>query len=126
MSKELEALERLYIHLEDDDLSYAWSEQAKEDKKIVKQALKDYENLKLSLFPHPQKNGEEYRQNAIKRLLALEIIKEKQVDIYLLCTCNSVDEYNSMFEHRFGSYDERALTQEEYDLLKEVLKCVKD
>ena len=46
---------------------------------------------------------------------ALEIIKEKIVDYWLLTLCNSREEYNS---------DEplyRQLTQEEYDLLKEIL-----
>jgi len=46
---------------------------------------------------------------------ALEIIKEKNVWVYHLKQCNSLEEYNEVFT------DELHLTQEEYDLLKEVL-----
>ena len=49
-----------------------------------------------------------------KELKALEIIKEKRVDVWLLFECDSLNEYN----HNTSSYD---LTKKEYDLLKEVL-----
>lgn len=48
-----------------------------------------------------------------KYLKALEIIKEKNVDTYYLMTCPSLDSYNSETWNK--------LTQEEYDLLIEVL-----
>jgi thiamine monophosphate synthase len=54
-----------------------------------------------------------------KELKALEIIKEKDVDIYIFQRCETVDKYNSRVIHIVG--ETRELTQEEYDLLKEVL-----
>ena len=51
-----------------------------------------------------------------KSLRALQIIKEKIVDIPYLNKANDLDDYNTA--HRIN--DE--LTQEEYDLLKEVLR----
>ena len=137
MSKALEALENIKhydsrVGLHESDYS------------IIETALKEYEegieNAK-TYVPHTAKNAlfdleclamrntsrsfwklpQQLANDVKKELKALEIIKEKRVDTYLLCSCNSVDEYNSMFEHRFGSYDKRALTQEDYDLLKEVL-----
>lgn len=51
-----------------------------------------------------------------KPLKALEIIKEKQVDIHWLKGCKSLEEYNDCVNPW-----EEPLTQEEYDLLKEVL-----
>lgn len=46
----------------------------------------------------------------------LEIIKEKDVDIYILNSCKTVDEYNSKIVHIVG--ETRELTQDEFDLLK--------
>ena len=50
-----------------------------------------------------------------KELEALEIIKEKRVCITLLNFCFTLSEYN------FEVSKYRRLTQEEFDLLKEVL-----
>ena len=49
-----------------------------------------------------------------KELKALEIIKEKRVDVWLLFECDSIVEYNQ-------NTHSCCLNQEEYDLLKEVL-----
>lgn len=54
-----------------------------------------------------------------KSLKALEIIKEKEVDIHNLLISETVEQYNS-YTHWLGYKGN--LTQEEYDLLKEVLK----
>ena len=51
-----------------------------------------------------------------KQLIALKIIKEKDVEISWFKYTNSLEEYN---EWGIPSY--KQLTQEEYDLLKEVL-----
>ena len=51
-----------------------------------------------------------------KELKALEIFATKQIDILCLRISNSANEYNRTIK-LFGSN----LTQEEYDLLKEVL-----
>ena len=54
-----------------------------------------------------------------KELQALEIIKEKQVDIELFSNrCKSCREYN--YSVAFGKFN-RDLTEEEFKLLKEVL-----
>ena len=52
-----------------------------------------------------------------KELKALEIIKEKEVNVFIFLHSGDLETYNDMVE------DNRKLTQEEFDLLKEVLKC---
>lgn len=85
MSKELEALERLYCagRL---DLDYVLNGKQNQDYKIIEKALK-----------------------------ALEIIKNKQVNVFVLLHSGNLKIYNDIVE------DNRKLTQEKYDLLKEVL-----
>lgn len=51
-----------------------------------------------------------------KKLKALEIIKEKRVNVGLLLRCATVERYNKGI-----CYEPRHLTKEEYNLLKEVL-----
>lgn len=53
-----------------------------------------------------------FLENALK---ALEIIKEKEVNVFIFLHSGDLETYNDMVE------DNRKLTQEEYDLLKEVL-----
>ena len=50
-----------------------------------------------------------------KKLKALEIIKEKEVDVFIFLHSGDLEAYNDIVE------DNRKLTQEEYGLLKEVL-----
>ncbi len=58
--------------------------------------------------------------NEIKNALkALEIIKEKEVVVSLLIWSNTLDQYNNNTFIVFSK-----LTQEEYDLLKEVLSWI--
>ena len=54
-----------------------------------------------------------------KSLKALEIIKEKAVDVYILFDLG-LEEYNKYVLKRYGTYYQ--LTQEEFNLLKEVLE----
>lgn len=49
-------------------------------------------------------------------LKALEIIKEKEVVISILIRSNTLDEYNNN-----PMFVSKLLTQEEYDILKEIL-----
>lgn len=62
--------------------------------------------------------------NDDKKLKALEIIKEKGISIWALETSNNVEQYNSIrnayLTHACAFV--KGLTQEEYVLLKEVLK----
>lgn len=54
-----------------------------------------------------------------KKELAWDIVKKKDVDIYILNSCKTVEEYNSKIVHIIG--ETRELTQGEFDLLKEML-----
>ena len=60
-----------------------------------------------------------------KRIQALEIIKEKNVDVCILKDSDNVDEYNqtSLYATKYSNHYSfcKPLSQEEYDLLKEVL-----
>lgn len=95
MSKGLEALEKLYCagRL---DLDYVGSDEHKNDYNIIE-----------------------------KELEALEIIKEKRVDVDLLMDCSPYDGYRhttGLIEYNNSTtITQKELTQEEYDILKEVL-----
>ena len=55
-----------------------------------------------------------------KRLKAFEIIKEKQVDIAMILSCESADDYNRWCDTG-ASWSNEHIAQEEFDLLKEEL-----
>ncbi len=55
-----------------------------------------------------------------KKEQAFEIIKEKNVDVDMIKNCQTVIKYN--WDIIFEEYKRKELNQEEYDLLKEVLK----
>ena len=93
MNKELEALERLKNHT----ISYVGSDY-KVSTDSREEQIKDLELIE-------------------KELKALEIIKEKEVNVFIFLHSGDLETYNNMVE------DNRKLTQEEFDLLKEVLKC---
>ena len=60
--------------------------------------------------------------NTIKKeIKALEIIKEKQVDIVGVLIYAFKEKKGCEFYNSYTSKEEHKLTQEEYDLLKEVL-----
>ena len=56
-----------------------------------------------------------------KKLKALEIIIEKDVDIYFFKESLKFPEYAQLMEYNTRSTELIELTQEEYDLLKEAL-----
>ncbi len=67
-------------------------------------------------------NQRQYVSYDSKKLKALEIIKTKRVDITTLLDCYDAKEYNRWNGVRSHySYPPLEITQEEYDLLKEVL-----
>ncbi len=91
-----------------------------ECKNIIETALKDYERLKTSYLEKIL--NEESKEYIYKKLKALEIIKEKRVDVALLILCENAEDYNfqiSLINEDNENYKE--LTQEEYELLVEVL-----
>ena len=57
-----------------------------------------------------------------KEFKALEIIKNKEVDAFLVIDCPNVGHYNRHFEYSDVIRLQRCLTEEEFKLLKEVLK----
>lgn len=120
MSKGVE----LFNHYKYEILS--WTQISEEDLDIIEQALKDYDywvsfvkcygDIKaedLQRFIH---NGWAYEQSGYKKDKAFDVIKEKKVNVTILMGCDSLEEYN---KHPLSW---KKLTQEEWDLLKEVLK----
>lgn len=89
------------------------------DLHTIEKALKDYEELKGKMGITDVVK-EDFVQ-LWKEHKALEIIKEKNVDvIYLRYECNCLEDYNE--NNQTCDLDKNEyLTQEEYDLLTEVL-----
>ena len=85
-----------------------------EDKKVKYKStiLFDCEIIKQSLL------------KAQKLEKAWEIVRKKRVDFYILSIRNTVEDYNGLYYDIHNSYDvvSYLLTQEEFDLLKEMLK----
>lgn len=133
MSKELEALNKIAYN-------YGYDENIK----IIATALKDYELMKqakiivadkkisdddLEKLKNQRKflcgSGESkvellFDEETQKKLKALEIIKEKRVDVRYLFQCKSLRDYN--FIYKGTNQSNLCLTKEEYKLLKDVLK----
>jgi len=101
---------------------------------IIETALKNYNQLQVDydelndihnkLVKHKNKE----RDDVVKKLKALEIIKEKGVNVYnLTCICFKYNETYEQYVIDFNYGDsfyhlgKELLTQEEFDLLKEVL-----
>ena len=82
---------------------------------IIETALKRQELLELDL--RIANNNLKYAE---KKLKALEIIKEKQVDCWALVRFDK--NYRDLTDGDFGYISAIKLSQEEFDLLKEVLK----
>lgn len=140
MSKELEALERMYCsgNLQ---LNYVLSNKHKQDYETIEQALQRLESidnanpsealeeLDSGFEVHTKEYGNmiaygEEQVDTIKQALlksqeqekVLKIVFEKYVDLNLLDCDDDVGQYN----RHFGK--DRQLTQEEFELLKEMLK----
>ncbi len=120
-SEALECLERV------SELQYIdhWESREKEIKTIENALLKAQEqdfNNKNIVIPFFNELIDLFETNDIDEMLdkikeqekVLEIIKNKDVDMYSLRRCKTVEEYNSKFA--IDEYQE--LTQEEFDLLK--------
>lgn len=93
---------------------------------IIENALKKYELIKeqtkldsfecLLRLEEILPRGKELLIPVARQLKALEIVKEKRVDVQVLHYSIDRFEYNKRLV-----YGEKSLTEEEYDLLKEVL-----
>jgi len=126
MSKELsplEALNDLIDELECEHYGLSENEWVVERKQIIETALiendeaqRELTNLKKALLKGDITNKwvNDYANQKNKKLKAFEIIKEKRVNVRCLMSGWKLGNYNSYKAHE-------KLTQEEYDLLKEVL-----
>lgn len=91
----------------------------------MSKGLEALDNLVQSCF-NPCDSDEVLNNKAIveKELRALKIIKEKRIDIESFYTTFIENSYNySFYEISYGTYGKYKLTQEEFNLLKEVLEC---
>lgn len=82
------------------------------------EALKTFGNLWMGYSTVKETYPKHY-ETIEKSLKALEIIKEKDVDVGLIKRSENWLDYYTRFKHRTGKNTE--LTEEEFDLLKEVL-----
>ena len=90
------------------------------DDKVNEEDLKKLINQKMfTTNLQPCKINLLFDEETRKKLKALEIIKEKRTDVGYLMSCDFLCDYNDCDE---TPYD-KPLTQEEYDLLREVLLC---
>ena len=115
MNKELEALKRLYMHLDAEDLAgddYYINDKASKDFDIIKKSLEKYSKHKkiIECFDEEPKLLRNI-QNVVK---ALEIIKEELKIDFIHDTKNN--EYWIKTPHYM-----RTISKEKYDLLKEVM-----
>lgn len=121
MNKELTPLEAFYKLKSQIDEDTYFQYDNKELLYNIKTALKEYGTLKeyYNVVVSNREFDKEYFYKCVK---ALEIIKNKRVDIATLLDCCNVEEYNRWVDVRSHyTYRPFELTQEEYDLLKEVL-----
>lgn len=87
---------------------------------IIETALKEQEEDKKLLNEQAKSNRylmEQIKQSQ-KKIKALEIIKEKEVNTLLVM---NVRDYNEYCRYMSGSFEYEPLTEQEYDLLREVL-----
>ena len=86
---------------------------------IIEKALKDYQTIKIQCVS--ELLNEISREYVYRQLKALAIIKYKWVNVDLLIRCHYVDVYNMEMRTYAINHKFQDLTQQEYDLLKEVL-----
>ena len=129
MSKGLDALKMLNNGYMDNEKVVITRKAFDNQFAIIEKELKEYDKLIGDIFPHPKENGEEYRQLAVKRLLAFEIIIDKEVNVEIFKMCLSCDWSYELFESECtdnNGYNEvtpykHSMTNEQFNLLKDVL-----
>ena len=128
MNKELEALKRLYEHLDGEDLSGDdyYINDAHKDFDIIAAALKEVSGEDRVLLNHIKKGKlhpltTKCYQELLKKQRALNIIKEKSVSVGILQMSPNLDAYNNRIIEHPNVIKTKKLTQEEYDLLRGVL-----
>lgn len=144
MSKEyIEAFERMTEHLDlEDEYSY---NQERKDEEIIKKSLQRLESIDNANPNEAMKSLEKIKDNfgcdlayynlsleyeiveqallkAQEQVKVLSILKEKCVSVWYLMKSKTVEEYNSyLYIKVIEDTKNFILTQEEYDLLREVL-----
>lgn len=90
------------------------------DKKISDDDLEKLKNQRMFICGSGESKVELlFDEETQKKLKALEIIKEKRVDVRYLFQCKSLRDYN--FIYKGTNESNLCLTKEEYKLLKDVL-----
>ena len=124
MTKELTPLEALQEIKEQIKIFYAMLDDRASNKNNLEPTLNKLSIIEKSLkeLDFYRKRDAQFKQdvnNLVDKLKALEIIKNKEVNVRLIYETETVDDYN----YCVGKYInlDLSLTQEEYDLLKEVL-----
>ena len=112
MNKGLEALKELRKY---GNATVNYCSYLNEQCDIVEKELKEKEELEKDL-KQVMSDYQELGSRCEKEFKALEIIKEKRVDIGWLIRSKNCSKYN------LGVGESQALKKEEYDLLKEVLR----
>lgn len=130
MSKELEALEVLKCGYKDEKKVCITRSCFDKNIGIIETALKDYQTLKIKYaeleteYCDKQRSMLKYDEEKQKKLKALKIIKEKEVNIPDLLDCirNEKGDYieDALKQYNMFQSTRWQLTKEEYDLLKEV------
>ena len=130
MSKELEALARIKK-----EMIYQLQTKGEgivdDDFHLIETALKRLEELEkpkeiagtTTISEATKQSLLEWCPDIEKKLKAFEIINKKMVDAYWVKFSRKASEYNSEMRNQCGlsDYEPFLLTQEEFDLLKEVL-----
>lgn len=116
MNKELTPLKALEIIYNSQDIM-GGHDKFWEAYRIIEKALKEYTGFQIVFKLSNRNEGKKIHDE----LLALEIIKEKRVDVNDLMSFVKLKAYNN-YVCACDDNDKRKLTQEEYELLKEVLK----
>ena len=116
MSKELEALEKIKniktISVPERRVT-TFQEKYKVELELIEDTIKDHETLKKE-YEFLSEHCNELLNESRKEHRVIEIIKNKQVDLSCLIF-DGLELYNE------NMHPTRVITQEEYDLLKEVL-----
>lgn len=134
MNKKLTPLERVLARLVHNLMYTENAKQCDKDIETLKSALKNYEELlkrpcvimgrtngyTQALMDAVSKNHKEIKITSLddqKNLKAFKIIKRKKVNTGRIF----IGQYNTLEEYNMWENEDRKLTREEYDLLKEVL-----
>ena len=130
MNKELENLDLLVIWATNGYTACDMKE-AKELAKPIETALKEYEQLKVDydeldrIHDELVKHKNKELDDVVRKLKALEIIKNKRLDVsFFINRIEKKPEFYSTAESMNKSFIKittEPLTQEEYELLKEVV-----